>query len=626
MVLRTVIPFCFALGLCAILTPLVRWLALDKGWIARPSSDRWHKKPTALMGGIAIFTSISAVLLTHVDFTSAWQTIINPAGHLRIPMLGSTILTGATFLFALGVFDDFRNIKPHTKLIGQILAAALVVFLGFRLHWFTSLTVDTMATLFWIVGLSNAFNLIDNMDGLCAGVGIVTSLSLAALFYPAAPEAVAVALTFAGALGGFLIYNFNPARIFMGDCGSLVIGFGVSVLSLGYSELSATNNKVALIAVPVLIMLVPILDTTLVTVIRILSGRKASMGGRDHTSHRLVLMGFTEKSAVMFLYAVCGLAGVSAVYVSRSDTMTSPAVIIPMALAIVLMGVYLSQLRVYPDKEFSVLRDRSFTPVLVQLTYKRHMILVSLDFVLVAFAYYLAYRLRFEGREFALFFQVFLKSLPIIIACKLVVFYFMGIYRGIWSYLSTNDVFLYVRASLVASLVSVASVTFIYRFANFSKGVFLVDYIFTTALILSARGSFRLFLETQKRKTLEGDKVIIYGAGRGGELLLREILNNKQLHVKPVGFMDDDPLKTGKKIQGYQILGGIDEIDRIHQNHHPDGILISFIDANGRHAANHETVRRFCHENGLFLKRFKVNLIPVDVHTTTPTKEINQEI
>jgi UDP-GlcNAc:undecaprenyl-phosphate GlcNAc-1-phosphate transferase len=626
MVAKTIIPFCIALGICAVLTPLVRRLALAKGWMARPSRDRWHKKPTALMGGIAIFASIAAVLLAYVDLPSVWQSITTPANNIRFSILSGTIFIGAAFLFALGLFDDFRNIKPHTKLIGQILAAALVAFLGFRLHWFTSLTVDTMATLFWIVGLSNAFNLIDNMDGLCAGVGMVASLALAVLFYPAVPEAVAVALTFAGALGGFLIYNFNPAKIFMGDCGSLVIGFGVSVLSLGYSELSVNNNKVALIAVPVLIMLVPILDTTLVTVIRILSGRKASTGGRDHTSHRLVLMGFTEKNAVLFLYGVSGLAGVSAVYVSRSDTMTSPAVIIPMVLAIILMGVYLSQLRVYPDKEFSVLRDRSFTPVLIELTYKRHMILVGLDFVLVAFAYYLAYRLRFEGQEFAHYFKVFLKSLPIIIGCKLVVFYLMGIYRGIWSFISTNDVFLYVKASLAATLASVVGVTFIYRFKDFSKGVFLIDFIFTTALMLGARGSFRLFLETQKRQTLEGDSVAIYGAGRGGELLLREILNNKQLHVRPVGFMDDDPLKVGKKIQGYEILGGLADIHTIHQNHHLDGILISFNEVNGRHSGNHEAVRRFCREKGLFLKRFKVNLIPVDVDAAEPIEKTHEEI
>lgn len=613
MIYKTILSFVFAFGLCAILTPLVLRLALEKGWIARPSADRWHQKPTALMGGIAIFFSVAVVLIIHTDFPLFWRALfLSGENSSRMPLLGGAVLIGTTFLFILGLIDDFRNLKPHTKLIGQILSAAFITFLGFRLHWFTSLTLDTIATLFWIVGLSNAFNLIDNMDGLCAGVGMLAALTLAGLFFPEAPDVAILAVVFAGALAGFLIYNFNPAKIFMGDCGSLVIGFGISTLALGYSELSV-NNRLAVPAVPILTMMVPILDTSLVTIIRILSGRKASVGGRDHTSHRLVLMGFTEKSAVLILYGVGGMAGIAAIFVSWSDTLTSPAVIIPMVMAFLLMGIYLSQLRVYPEKEFSVLREHRFTPILLELTFKRHMLLVCLDFMLVVFSYYLSYRIRFEGTEFVYFFKIFLKSLPLIIGCKLAVFYFMGIYRGIWRFISTSDVFLYIRVSLFATIISVVGVTFIFRFVDFSKGVFLIDYVFTTALMLGVRGSFRLFLETQKRKTLEGDKVLIYGAGRGGELLLREILNNKRLKVKPVGFIDDDTLKSGKKIQGYQIFGSIEKIKEIHRDHHLDGILISFNDVNGLHSEKHTIIRRYCYENGLFLKRFSVNLLPVDL-------------
>jgi UDP-GlcNAc:undecaprenyl-phosphate/decaprenyl-phosphate GlcNAc-1-phosphate transferase len=373
-----------------------------------------------------------------------------------------------------------------------------------------------MVTLLWIIGITNAFNLIDNMDGLCAGVGLVACVALAVLFAPLAQEPFLVALILAGAMAGFLIYNFHPARIFMGDCGSLVIGFSVSVVVLCYAQ-TPQSTQLMRFAVPTLMLLVPILDTTLVTVIRLLSGRKASTGGRDHTSHRLVLMGFSEKSAVLFLYGTGAVAGLAAVFVSRSDTMTSPAVIVPVITAIVLMGIYLSQLRVYPEKEFSVLRDRKFTPVLLELTYKRQLLLVMFDLLLVAFSYYLSYRLRFEGPEFVYYFGVFLNSLPAVIACKLLVFYVMGIYRGMWGYLSTNDVFLYVRASFAGTLLSVVAVTFIYRFEDFSKGIFFIDWLLTTALLLGARGSFRLFVETQNRKTLSGDRgrYLWRGQGRG---------------------------------------------------------------------------------------------------------------
>ena len=152
-----------------------------------------------------------------------------------------------------------------------------------------------MVTLVWIVGITNAFNLLDNMDGLCAGVAMVAALSMAYLYSGMNPEACLVALIMAGACGGFLVYNFNPASIFMGDCGSLVIGFSAAALSLEYGKVTGANS-LALFAVPLLVLMVPLLDTTLVTIIRLLSGRKASTGGRDHTSHRLVFDGTQRKT------------------------------------------------------------------------------------------------------------------------------------------------------------------------------------------------------------------------------------------------------------------------------------------------------------------------------------------
>lgn len=604
----------FSLGasfiICLILTPFVRHLALKKGWVARPSSDRWHKNATALMGGAAIFASVFIPLAVLSDVGSLW-TVIAGTKQTKLPSIGATLMLGAPILFMLGWIDDRQSMKPQTKLVGQIVAASLVTFLGFRLHWFNSLTLDTLATLFWIVGITNAFNLIDNMDGLCAGVAMVASISLAFLLFPSYSEAFYVALVFAGATAGFLIYNFNPAKIFMGDCGSLVLGFSIAVLALSFAE-TQSNPSLVSIAVPILVLLVPILDTSLVTIIRLLSGRKASTGGRDHTSHRLVLIGFTEKSAVLFLYGVGAISGMAALFVSTSDTLTSPMVIIPIGLAMILMGVYLSQLRVYPEKEFSALRGRSFTPVLIELTYRRQMVMVLLDMVIVSFAYYMAYRLRFNGPELTTYFASFFKSLPAVIGCKLLVFYAMGIYRGMWSYISTNDVFLYLRAAIVASLLSIALLTLLYRFVDFSKGVFFIDWLITCGLLLSVRGSFRLFLETQSRKTLSGDKVIIYGAGRAGELLLREIIHNKLLQVRPLGFIDDDPIKKGKKIQGFQIFGSFDTIDVVYQNEPFDGLLVSFNGGSHQNIKGFIAAKGFCAKKKIFLKQFSIKLDHVE--------------
>lgn len=609
-------------GLGILLTPLVRYAAIKKKWVAVPRSDRWHKRTTALMGGIAIYTSLAIPLLLIMDLSSFLPQIFTVPENFfgpdqsLLPPPSFIVFLGATALFILGLVDDLTNIKPQTKLIGQIVVALLVVFMGFRLMWFTSLTLDTFVTVFWIVGITNAFNLLDNMDGLCAGIGAVCTFFLAMLFWGKMAEPFQIAMVMVGTLTAFLVFNFNPASIFMGDCGSMLIGFVVAMLAIFYAQ-SLAVNTLSSIAVPILLVLVPVMDTSMVTFIRILSGRKASMGGRDHTSHRLVLMGMSEKKAALTLYGIGILAGLSALFVNHADTLTSPSVIIPAFFSILLMAVYMAQLRVYPEKEFSLLRNNSFSAILYDLTYKRQVLIILLDFCLIAFSYYLSYRLRFDGNTFPVFFKSYLQSVPVVIACKLVVFYLVGIYKGFWDYISTDDTFQYFKASLLASVISVTVVTFIYRFKSFSKGVFVIDFFLTTFLILAVRGSFRIFTDSIKRRTLNGEKVLIYGAGRGGELLLREILNNRTLNVIPVGFIDDDPLKHGKKLQGYPVLGSFEDVGRLQQTHGLGGILVSF-NTNGDQTQ--ERIIACGKRLGLFVKQFQIR-----VHTLVPKVITNQK-
>jgi len=596
--------FALSFILCLVSTPLVRRIARRKGWIAQPTTDRWHKKPTALAGGIAIYIATAIPLFLVADFPTLLPHFMRNSHTAPLPSVDAVVWIGITLFFLLGLLDDFRNIRPYSKLVGQILVASLVAFLGFRLHWLSSLTLDTTLTIVWIVGLTNAFNLLDNMDGLCAGVGAVSAVYTWLVLSDRMPGAAVVSMILCGTLVGFLFYNFNPASIFMGDSGSLLIGFCLAVLSLSYSQAGA-GTTLSSVAVPVLLLLVPIFDTTLVTLIRTLSGRKASMGGMDHTSHRLVLMGFSEKGAVLFLCGISAVSGLSALFVNTTDTLTSPVVIIPLAISILLMGIYLAQLRVYPEQEFSLLRDRAYTPILIELTYKRQLMLVMLDFFLIGFVYYLSYRLRFDATVFPFYFKVFLRSLPAVIACKLLAFFMVGVYRGIWGFMSTEDVWVCIKGSLLATLLSVVAVTYIYRFQDFSKGIFLIDWLLSTGYLLGTRGSFRFFLETMRRKTLTGDCVLIYGAGRGGSILLREILNNRLLQVKPVGFIDDDPLKAGKKLQGYPILGDFQDIEALLRKYPINGLLVSFREGSPEKM---DRLKAICRQNGLFLKQFSIHL------------------
>ncbi len=596
---------------CLALTPLVRMVAVKHGWLARPDGQRWHKQPTALLGGIAIYIGISILYLYLADFVTLLPHLVRNSGPLQLPSVAAVIWLGMTLLFILGLLDDFIHIKPHSKLVGQILVASLAAFLGFRLHWFTSLTIDTIVTMAWIIGITNAFNLLDNMDGLCAGIGIIAASYLAFLFAGVSPETGWMALGLALVLGAFLIYNFNPASIFMGDSGSLLIGFNLAMLSLYFAEIGAAN-RLSTYVTPVMLLMVAIFDTTLVTFIRILSGRKASVGGKDHTSHRLVLMGLSERGSVLFLYGVGAISGLSAVFVNRSDTLTSPVVIVPVILSVLLMGIYLAQIRVYPEKEFSLLRDRIYTPILMELTYKKQLLMVVLDFCLISFAYYLSYRLRFDDRAFGIYFKVFLQSLPAVIVCKFAAFFAIGVYRGIWRYMSTDDVFLYLKASLFGSVLAVVAVTYIYRFKDFSKGIFFIDWLLITGFLLASRGSFRFFVEITQRKTLRGERVFIYGAGRGGEILLREILHNKRRQIKPVGFVDDDKLKTGKKLMGYPVLGTCQDLEALIKKYRINGILVSFHEIS---TSNYDSLKEFGRVNNIFLRRFSIHLEEIDTET-----------
>jgi UDP-GlcNAc:undecaprenyl-phosphate GlcNAc-1-phosphate transferase len=596
---------------CFILTPVVRNGAIRSGRIALPREDRWHTKPTALLGGIAIYCAAGLPLLWFADFGSIFEYVRVHSPGTEPPSYIAVVWIGMMILFGLGLIDDLRHVRPQNKLIAQIIVASLVAFLGYRLQWVVSLTGDTIITIIWIVGITNAINLLDNMDGLCAGIGLLAVAFFSYLYLMEGDSGhLCVSLLLTGALAAFLVYNFHPASIFMGDCGSLPIGFALSMLCL-HPVTRPLDFTASLYAVPVLILMVPIFDTAMVTIIRVLSGRKPSVGGRDHTSHRLVLMGFSERGAVLFLYGTAILSALAAVFVQQHDSLAAPTVIIPLVLSVILMGIYLAQIRVYPEKEFSVLREGRFTPLIFEITYKRQIFHVVLDLVLIAFSYYLSYRVRFGfSYEFVVFFKVFLKSLPAIIICKFIAFFALGVYRGMWRYVGLTDVFVYLKASIVGTLLSLAFVTYFYRFVSFSKGVFVIDWFLTTAFLVGSRVSFRSFREFMKYKSLKGENVLIYGAGHGGQVLLKEILNNKRFAVKPVGFIDDDTAKVGKRLNGYPVMGSGANLEEILEEVSVSGLIISCRDMADK---NHKRLIDLCRSKGISLRRFVVNLEDVDL-------------
>jgi UDP-GlcNAc:undecaprenyl-phosphate/decaprenyl-phosphate GlcNAc-1-phosphate transferase len=555
------LPLLLSFLICLILTPLVRLFAHKYGIVARPKIERWHKKPTAMMGGVAIFLSLIIVYLLFLPKNE---------GNL-------TVVLASSYLFAVGLIDDFLHIKPYQKLIGQVMGAALVIFYGLTLPWTGSPAFNMAITIFWLVGITNAINLLDNMDGLAAGIAAIAAIVLAIFFYiHGQPENALVMGCFAGALIGFLVYNSNPASIFMGDCGSMFIGFFLAASALQTAAGGRSRSLLPVLAVPVLILFIPIFDTTFVTLLRKLSGRSASQGGRDHTSHRLVALGMSEKHAVWMLYGFAALSGGLALIIRDAGLDVSIASIAGLIIVLTLLGVYLGGVKVYEEHEIRAAREKPLFAFLVDLSYKRRLFEVLMDVLLVILSYYSAYALLFGPLDNSWDWSRFLQSVPIVVFFKMAAFLAVGVYRGLWRYTSLGDGVIYLKAVLLGSIASVLSILFAFRFQGFSRTVFVLDALILFLMLAGSRMTFRLFRQIlPSRRKRQGQRVLIYGAGDAGELLLRELLNNPNLEYEPVGFLDDDPRKAGKVLHGLKVFAGNGHLRKICMQHSIDEVLIS---------------------------------------------------
>jgi UDP-GlcNAc:undecaprenyl-phosphate GlcNAc-1-phosphate transferase len=555
-ILAVAISFCLAL----ILTFLVRALARRFGFVAQPKTDRWHKKPTAMLGGVAIWLSVISTVLVFSLHTT----------------YGLQILLASTFLFLVGLVDDLVHIKPYQKLIGQILGSAFVVYYGLSLPWTGSVLLNMALAIFWLIGITNAINLLDNMDGLASGIAIIAAGFLALSFMNSGQYTEAlIMLVFAGGLLGFLVYNSNPASIFMGDCGSMFVGFFLASSALMHVSGGRSRSFLPVLAVPILVLFIPIFDTTFVTVLRKLSGRAASQGGRDHTSHRLVALGMSERHAVLMLYGFAALSGLLAIVVQRTRLDVSLAAIAGFTIVLTLIGVYLAGVKVYDESEVAAaLKDKPLYAFLVDVSYKRRIFEVLLDVVLIILSYWSAYAINFPPNSGA--WSLFIRTLPVLVFIKMSVFLVMGVYRGLWRYTSMSDLIVFAKAVVLSSIGSILVLLFAFRFVGFSRKVFILDAACMFLFLAGSRMAFRLFRQLVPAVSKQnGRRVLIYGAGDGGELLLRELRNNRELRLAPIGFLDDDPAKSGKVIHGLRVFGGNGDLRSVCAQHEIDEIVIS---------------------------------------------------
>ncbi len=600
------IPFVLSFGLSLAAVPIARHVAARLGFVAKPREDRWHKRPVAMFGGVAIAASLFAC----VGLFRLWR--------------GLPALSGAAAaMFAVGLVDDVISLKPSTKLIAQIAGASTLLFFGYRLNWIhSSYTLDTILTLVWVVGMTNAFNLLDNMDGLCGGIAMIVGGSLLISLLPGAgPHAFAEARYLAmllGAIGGFLVYNVYPASIFMGDSGSLLIGFSFAAVTLSAERTSVGRTDVlSIVAAPVLVLLIPIFDTTLVTLSRWFFGRRASQGGRDHTSHRLVAIGLSERAAVALLWLLAAVGGALGIAIDfRSQSWSVIAAGFAFVLAMALFAVYLAGIRVY-DEDDTTAATGNVTPLVVEFMYKRRVAEVLLDCGLVSLCYYTAYKLRFEDPyEFANNFETFYQSFPILLSAQMIAFFAVGIYRGAWRHFGMMDSIGVAKGVFLGTVGAQLFILYVYHYFAYSRTVFAIYAVLILIAVTLSRASFRLVGEFVQRQRRTGTRVVIYGAGDGGGLVIRELLNQSEGN-RLVGFIDDDPRKAGVRVMGYPVLGGFSALTVLVNSGSVDSIVIS------ARAMPHERLHNLttlCADRGVRLSRLRVGLESL-VENETPAEE-----
>ena len=298
-----IVAFSIALVVAYFITPKVMELAIKVGALDAPDERKVHKGMIPRMGGLAIYAGFVLAVLASM--------------YVSREIMG--LLVGGTIILIVGIIDDLKPLPANVKLLGQIVAAAVLVMFDIRIEWLTNpfgemIYVDYLAiplTILWVVGLTNTVNLIDGLDGLAAGVSTIASVTILLVALQQNFWTVAIlTAALAGSALGFLQHNFNPAKIFMGDTGSMFLGYMLAAISiLGAVKSAAT---IALI-VPIVALGLPILDTAFAIIRRYMSGRPIFKPDKGHLHHRLLEMGLTQKQAVLLMYVISGCLGLSAI-------------------------------------------------------------------------------------------------------------------------------------------------------------------------------------------------------------------------------------------------------------------------------------------------------------------------
>jgi UDP-GlcNAc:undecaprenyl-phosphate GlcNAc-1-phosphate transferase len=575
--------------------------------VAHPTGERWSEQATPTFGGVGIFLGFAAGIFATIG-----------AGYIDAheELLG--VLAGAALLFAAGLVDDVYSMPAAMKLAVQFGAAAIALATGLEVQIVSNDVLAIAIGLLWLVGMTNAFNLLDNMDGLAGTLGLVAATLFAIDALTVHEERLLLVLSISLALAtlGFLIFNFRPGKpalVFMGDSGSQVLGFTLGALGLATSW-KVAETTVATIVLPILVLAIPILDTALVTAVRMREGRPIHQGGKDHTSHRLVRGGLSEQKTVVLLALIAAGLGVTALtYSVLGDyRITLVGVLITFALLVQFAGFLVDLERGRADEETVPGGWMLRTVVL----HRRRLIEVLVDFVLISAAFTAAYLLVVKGTGTPYQRHVFTVALPAVLVTRYVAFILLGLYQGIWRFAGSREAASIIFGVVVSELAAFGIVAATTPLGSFPATVFVLDAFLCTAVIGASRFAERaLFRARTTLRDRDAHRTLIVGAGRSGRSLLRELRETPG--EKVVAFVDDDPRLHRRRLLGVVVRGGTLDMPRILDSTKPDTVLVTIP---GAAADRLDAVVRACADAGVacrFVRR-EIDLDPLAVLGAAP--------
>ena len=563
--IKYIVVFLISLVTSWLLVPVLKKAAPSLGMVDEPDERRIHKVPIPRCGGIGVFIATHLALV--VVFLGPWQ---NLAGKTQLLEWGF-ILAGSLILLLVGIFDDRYDMRAWFKLLGQLGVALLMFFGGFTFEGFLGIKLpfflDMGATLFWFALLINAFNLIDGMDGACAGLGMIAGAGLAGMLLSLhQPTDALVLVALVGACLGFLRYNFNPASIFLGDCGSMFIGFILAAVSL---KANVKQSMVVALIVPLLAVGVPVFDV-MMAVWRRLARKLVSMINNDdlatkvfgpdldHIHHKLMRNGMTQRKAAIVMYGAAVFVVLVALGATAMTNNRMALLLIGMIVVLHVVVRQVAQVELWTTTQVvlqGVKRPRGLVGLLVSIGW---------DLSCLMFATYFV---------FGFVLQKSFSVLPLAV-CVMIPFatvYFYNVYKTVWTRSRVSQL-------LVLGLQLLAGETLAYVALLWASDLTTEELIIGLVLhsgvaglgIIGGRAALRAVrdLSAWLRSSVSSEhdlKTLILGAGENAILYLRQATFEDQQKAprKVIGLIDDNPALYHKVVYGHPVLGTFEEVEKI---------------------------------------------------------------